>query len=98
MERGGGRFCITSCIIRYSLYLPLLGHSNGCEIFVDIIKGEKLSSIKLAKMKHVCWSVRSSNRRGKDGLKGDKEGNRRFKFHIIREHENLVQDPFRFVL
>ena len=56
--------------------------NNGCNctiivIYVDIMTGEKLSSIQLANMELVHWSVRSSNRRG-GRQRGWKGGNRYF--------------------
>ena len=43
---------------------------NGCRINVDIMTGEKLSS--LGDMEFVYWSVRSFSRRGGDVVKGEK--------------------------
>ena len=37
---------------------------NGCIIHVDIMTGEKLSSIYVAIFPVIYWSVRSSSRRG----------------------------------
>ena len=45
---------------------------------MDIMIREKLSSIQVAKMVITYWSVRSSSRRGKDGVKGDWERGRFF--------------------
>ena len=42
--------------------------------------------------RHVYWSVTSSSKRGKDGVKGNSY--LAFcNFHFIREHKNLVKDP-----
>ena len=49
---------------------------NGCRIYVDIMKGEKLSSIQLANMVHVYWSASSSSRRGGDEVNGVERGDR----------------------
>ena len=40
--------------------------------------GEKLSSIELANIELVYWSVLSSSRRGEDGIKGVEGGNSYF--------------------
>ena len=37
---------------------------------MDILIGENLSSIKLANINSIYWSVGSSSRRGKDKVKG----------------------------
>ena len=51
-------------------------------------------------MKLVYWSVSLSSRRGRDGVKELKVGFvvlAQYKFHFIREHENLVQDTSKNV-
>ena len=50
--------------------LPIF-HSNGYNIYVDIMTGEKLSSIKDANMELTYWSARYSSRREGDGVKGE---------------------------
>ena len=63
---------------------------------MDIMTGGKLSSIWLANMKLIYWSVRSSGRRGGDEIKrvdGVIVILARCDFHFIREYENLVKDP-----
>ena len=62
--------------------------------YVDILTGKNLSSIYVANMELIYWSIRLSSRR---------EGNgvsvwiivilASYKFHLIRVHENLVQHP-----
>ena len=44
-------------------------YSNGYTIYVDIINGEKLSSIKVANMDIIYWSVHSRSKRGGDRMK-----------------------------
>ena len=54
---------------------------------------KKLSSIYVAKMELIYWSVRSSSRREWEGIKGVEGGAfnlARSVFLIIREDENLV--------
>ncbi len=53
-------------------------------MYVDIMTGEKLSSFYVANKKLVYCSVRSSSRRGGDGVKGSwKGGNRYFsRLHV----------------
>ena len=48
---------------------------NGCRIYMDIMSGEKLSSIKLANMVLIDCSVCSFRRRG-GGVKVVEGGNR----------------------
>ena len=61
---------------------------NGYKKYVDIMPGEKLSSIYLANMELIYWSVCSFSRRGWDGVKGvGVVIVARCKFHYIREHE-----------
>ena len=43
---------------------------NGYIIYVDIMTAEKLSSILVANMDIIYWSVRLSSRRGGDCVKG----------------------------
>ena len=45
---------------------------------MDILTAENLSSIKVANMDLIYWSIRSSSKRGGDGLKGMDEGYRYF--------------------
>ena len=47
---------------------------NGCKIYLDIMKGEKLSSLHGSRH----WSVRSSSKRREDGVKGMEGGNHYF--------------------
>ena len=42
---------------------------NRCRLYMDIMTGKKLLSIKLANIELEYWSVRSSNRREEDGVK-----------------------------
>ena len=61
--------------------------------YVDILTGEKLSSILVANMYLIYWSVRSFIRRGGICLKGSDEdivilGS--CMYYFIRVHENLV--------
>ena len=68
-------------------------YSNGCRKCVDIMTGEKLSSIKVAFPPLIYWSVHFFSRKEKDRVKS---GNGRdhilahYKFHIIRVHDILV--------
>ena len=59
---------------------------------MNITAGGKLSSIDVAISLVIYWSVRLSNRRngtGKMGVGGIVILDR-FKFHFIKEHDNLV--------
>ena len=51
--------------------------------------GEKLSSIQVADMDIIYWSVRSSSMRGGDGVNGVNGGYRSF----CQLQVNLVRDP-----
>ena len=66
---------------------------RSSKINEDIITGEKLSSIYLANMELVYWSVRSPSSRGDNRVREVEGGNRYFRplqvSLIIREHENL---------
>ena len=58
--------------------------------YVNIMTGE---TIYVANMELIYWSVRSSNRRGGDGVNRVDGGIvilAYYKFHFIREHDNLV--------
>ena len=50
------------------------GGDNGYKIYVDIITGEKLWTILVANIDIIYWSVRSSSKRGGDGVKGVDRG------------------------
>ena len=45
-------------------------YNNLYRIYVDIIKGGKLSTISVANIGMTYWSISSSNIRGGDGVKG----------------------------
>ena len=49
---------------------------------------DNLQSFQLANIELIYWTVRSSSRKGWDGIKGVDGG-----YHFIRVHENLVQHP-----
>ena len=53
--------------------------------------GEKLSSIKLANMDIIYWSVLSSSKRV--GMEGENRFLDRCVFHSFREPNYLVKDP-----
>ena len=68
---------------------------NKCRIYVDIMTGKKLSSIELANLEQIFWSVRSSSLRGGDVVKGVDGGNRYVspqQVSFYQKHENLVLD------
>ena len=58
---------------------------------MDILTAENLSSIEVANRDLIYWSVRSSSRRGGDGIKGVIIILASCKYHFIKVHENLVQ-------
>ena len=68
--------------------------NNGCIIYVDIMTGKKMSSFYLAIFPVIYWSGCSSSAVGGEGI--EKEGIgiivilARYRFHFIREHEDLV--------
>ncbi len=53
-------------------------YNNVYMIQVEILTGEKSSSIQLDNMEHIYWSVRPSSKRGGDGIKGVDGGYRYF--------------------
>ena len=52
------------------IFVFKLKYLSGCRINVDIMTAEKFSSIYLAYMELIYWSVSSSSRRRGDGVKG----------------------------
>ena len=68
---------------------------NGYRIYVDVLAGENLSSIELAKMDLICWSFVHSEGEG-DGVNrvnGEYNFLASCKHHFIRVYEYLVQHP-----
>ena len=63
----------------------------------DYVDRWNLPSIKLANMHLIYWSIRSSRRRGWDGIKRVEEGVvvilNNYKLRFIRVHDNFVQNP-----
>ena len=51
--------------------------------YVNIMSREKLSSIQLANIELVYWSIRSSSSRGEDGEKGLELGVRYFSITLL---------------
>ena len=70
--------------IYISIHQVDITHINGCRIYLDIMKGEKLSSIKVAKMDIVIGQL--VHRVGEEGVRDFSENN----FYFIRLHYNLV--------
>ena len=71
----------------------ILKYKNGYKIYMDILTGENLSSVQLPNMELIYCSVRSSSRRGADGVKRGNVILVSCKHQINRVHENLVQHP-----
>ena len=69
-------------------------------VYVDILTGENSSSIKVANMELVYWSVHSSRRRGGNEVR-EVDGVIVFlancKNNFITVHENLVQHPSNYI-
>ena len=83
--------------IFFIIFSPLLlfilqnTDDNGCRIYVYI-----MTSIFVVISPVIYWSVCLSRRRGGDAVKGWRKGMFilvSYKFHFIREHDNLVYDP-----
>ena len=63
---------------------------------MDILTGKKLSSIKVANMDLIYWTVHLTSRRGEDWVKWMDMAYRYFsqrEYHFIRVYKNLEQDP-----
>ena len=65
--------------------------------YVDILTGGNLSSIYVANMDLINWSVRSSSRRGGDGVKVGVVILASFEFYFSRVNENLLQHPSNYI-
>ena len=64
---------------------------------MDILTRVNLSSIYVANMDLINWSVRSSSRRGGDGVKGGVVILASFEFYFSRVNENLLQHPCNYI-
>ena len=62
--------------------------------YVDILTRENLSSMYIANMDFIYWSVCLSSRKGSNDVKGMEGGGivilASYECHFIRVHENLV--------
>ena len=61
--------------------------------YVDILSGEYFSSIQVANMDYIYWSVCSSSSSLDDWVVLASH-----EYHFIREYENLVQQPNNSIL
>ena len=68
---------------------------------MDILTRENLSSIYIANMDFIHWSVRLCSRKRDNEVKGVEGGGivilASYECHSIRVHENLVQHPINYI-
>ena len=84
------------------LIFPNLDSSpgNGYKKYVDILTGEYLSSINLAIMDLIYWSVGSSSRKGGDRLKGVNGvfvSLASYEHYFIGVDKNVEQHPSNYI-
>ena len=75
---------------------PTVHWQNGYKIYADIMTGEKLLSIYVAKMELIYWLFHLSSRRRGDVVKGIVIL-ASCEYHCIRVHEKLVQHPSNII-